>query len=220
MNKGRIKVTCAFCGKEEFVVPSRARKYLTCSVACLGKYNSERYSLKVEKTCPVCGKVFYVKKSHANKRLCCSKDCYHSLLPQKLLGAGNPNYKGRTCNADGYKFSSNHKFTEHRDTIKRILGINEIPKSLIVHHKDGDKHSNDPKNLILLTHSIHTWIHKNIGNYVFRAISEGKISVDEVVSWVDNERDKEIVKYVLTTDCAQQSVVLKQGELLGSPIDG
>ena len=54
---------CEYCGKEEFVNPSRAIRYLCCSVECLGKYNSKRYSEKVTCTCPVCGKEFQVKPS-------------------------------------------------------------------------------------------------------------------------------------------------------------
>ena len=59
--KEKIKVVCAECGKIEYVPPSRAEKYVCCSVECLGKYNSKRYSRRVTLTCPICGKTYECK---------------------------------------------------------------------------------------------------------------------------------------------------------------
>ena len=217
MKTGKVEVKCAVCGKIEHVCPSRAKKYCTCSVQCMGKFNSNKYSLKVDKVCSFCGKHYFVKKSQKNRSNYCSRKCMTMDLPKKYKGSGNPNYRGRFANSDGYIYNNN-RYVLHRETVMSILGVSEIPKTLIVHHKDGNKHSNDAKNLILLTRKIHTWIHKNIGNFAFKAISKGQLSVDEVLSWVEDEEDKKIVEYVLTTNCTQQSVVLKQGELLGTPI--
>ena len=61
--KEKIKVICAECGKIEYVNPSRAKKYLCCSVECLGKYNSKRYSKRITLTCPICGKEYECKQS-------------------------------------------------------------------------------------------------------------------------------------------------------------
>ena len=55
---GKILVKCAECGKEEYVTPSREKKYRCCSVSCLGKYNSKKYSQKIELICPICGKKY------------------------------------------------------------------------------------------------------------------------------------------------------------------
>lgn len=211
----KVQVTCKECGKVEYVNPSRAKRYTTCSTECLGKYNSKRYSTKVSKICPHCHKTFLVKKSHVSRRVYCSTACMRAELPERLKGAGNPNYKGRITNSDGY--IKNQKYTVHRETVKSILGVEDLPKSLIVHHKDGNKYNNDPKNLILLTHKWHTWLHKNIGNYIFKAIYEGKITIEDILNITPNEY-KEPMKYMLTVNCTQQSVVLKQGELLGTPI--
>lgn len=213
----KVEVKCRVCGKIEYVNPSRAKKYATCSRECMGKYYHTKFSNSVIKICPECGKEFKVKPSHANKRKYCSLECMYKGLPERFLGSGNPNYKGRDLNSDGYKKdTSNSKFTEHRETVKKVLNIKDIPSVFIVHHKDGDKHSNDPKNLILLTHKEHTWLHKNLGNYVFKALFSGQLSIDTVLSWVDKEH-KDFVKYALTTDCTQQSAVVKQGELLENP---
>lgn len=211
----KIKVQCKECGKIEYVTPCRAKKYCTCSVACLAKYNSKRYSTKVKKICPHCQKEFMVKLSHANRRVYCSTKCLRAELPQKFKGVGNPNYKGRATNPDGYLI--NGKFTVHRETVMQVLGVKELPKTLVVHHKDGDHRNNDPRNLVLLSHKWHTWLHKNIGNYVFKALYSGKMNIQDVLNITPDEY-KDHVEYMLTTNCTQQSVVLKQGELLGSPI--
>lgn len=210
-----VQVQCKECGKIEYVFPSRAKKYCTCSVTCLSKYNAKRYSTKVKKVCSNCGKVFFVKKSHADRRSCCSVACHNAILPSKFSGAGNPNYKGRTMNCDGYL--KNSKYTVHRETVMRVLNVDSLPKTLLVHHKDGNKYNNDPHNLILLTHKWHTWLHKNIGNFVFKALYNKQITIQNVLDIVPDEY-KEPVRYMLETDCTQQSVVLKQGELLGTPI--
>lgn len=217
MDSRKVKVQCKYCGKVEYVCPSRAKKYVTCSTQCMGAYNHIRYSKGVDKECPCCHKIFKVKRSALNRRVYCSKKCMVADLPRKYSGDGNPNYKGRTMNSDNYIIDK-CKFTIHRQTVQDILGVDKLPDTLVVHHKDGDKHSNDPHNLILLTHKIHTWIHKNIGNYAFKAIANNKLSIEDVLSWIEKDEDKKIAEYILRTDCTQQSVVLKQGELLGTPI--
>lgn len=211
----KIKVQCKECGKIEYVTPCRAKKYCTCSVECLAKYNAKRYSTKVKKICPYCRKEFMVKRSHFDRRVYCSQQCRQAELPIKFKGAGNPNFKGRIENSDCYL--KNNKYTIHRERVMDVLGVSELPKSLIVHHKDGDKHNNNPENLLLLTRKWHTWLHKNIGNYVFKALYDGKMTIDEVINITPDEH-KDQVNYMLNTNCTQQSVVLKQGELLGSPI--
>lgn len=213
----KIKVQCAECGKIEYVRPCRAKNYLTCSVKCLGAYNKKRYSKKVKKVCPHCQQTFWVKPSQMARRVYCSDRCRKAELPILYRGSGNPNYKGRTENCDGY-LTNNARFVVHRETVKGVLKIDELPKTLIVHHKDGNKHSNDPHNLILLTHSLHTWLHKNIGNFLMRAWANGQVSSEQILSLAKNDEERERLDYILKTDCTMQSAVLKQGELLGTPI--
>lgn len=87
----RVKVKCAICGKEEEVLPSRAEKYLCCSIECLSKYNSKKYSKKVTIICPVCGKQFEVKPSRVkrSKNICCSLECSNKLRETNMLGENN-----------------------------------------------------------------------------------------------------------------------------------
>lgn len=75
--KEKVLVTCAECGKQEYVNSSRAKKYVCCSRGCIGKYNSKRYNKQIEKVCPICGVTFTCKKSKDHHhRTCGKKDCY------------------------------------------------------------------------------------------------------------------------------------------------
>ena len=88
----KVKVVCAECGKEEYVNPSRAEHYLCCSVECLGKYNSKRYSQSKLHVCPICGKEFKLKpyrEIHLKTEACCSVECAAKLKETTFLGENN-----------------------------------------------------------------------------------------------------------------------------------
>ena len=56
--KDRVKVICQYCGKEEFVTKSRAKKYKYCSKVCQSNAKTlPLYKRKLEEhTCPICHK--------------------------------------------------------------------------------------------------------------------------------------------------------------------
>ena len=86
----KVKVKCKVCGKEEFVFPSRAKKYVCCSKECMSKLNSIRYSQKIKCICPICGKEFYLKPFYYNRASthCCSKEC-STKLKETTFGKEN-----------------------------------------------------------------------------------------------------------------------------------
>lgn len=59
---------------------------------------------------------------------------------------------------DGYVF-------EHTLVYCGSRGLTKIPEGHDVHHLDMDKQNNDPSNLILLTHSDHSLLHKWITKF-------------------------------------------------------
>jgi len=208
----KVNVKCQECGMEEFVFASRAKKYTCCSVECLAKFNSRRYSKKIEKTCINCGIIFMVKPSHHERRKCCSYECHCKTLPEKLKKDGNPNYKGRVTDHDGYFFDENNRNEKkHRNVCKKTLGIDKLPVDCDVHHRDCNKLNNLPENLVLLSKSSHRWLHKQFGTATLKAFAIKKISLKELIEWSD---DKEKATKLLNLTCITQSVVLKQGELL------
>jgi hypothetical protein len=91
----KIKVKCAECGKEEEMLPSRAKNYVCCSVECLGKFNSKRYSKKISCICPICNTSFELKPYNFNRvqsTPCCSVSCAAKLKESTFSGKQNHQY--------------------------------------------------------------------------------------------------------------------------------
>lgn len=86
-----MKVTCVVCGKEEYVLPSKAKSYKTCCKECHKKYYSSLFNKQIECHCEVCGKTFYLKPYayNRNKHHCCSRACLNKLKETLYLGEGN-----------------------------------------------------------------------------------------------------------------------------------
>jgi hypothetical protein len=55
-------------------------------------------------------------------------------------------------------YRKHHGRHEHRIVAERLLG-RPLAKGEIVHHKDGNKHNNDPSNLEVMTQSEHMKLH-------------------------------------------------------------
>lgn len=115
----RVKVKCAFCGKEEYVIPSRSRTYMCCSVECLSQYNSIRYSKKITCTCPICGKDFKIKPYtyYRTKNKCCSKECSNKYRSIWFSGEGNHQF--------GLKGKLNKSFVD-KDLPKKNTSVTDI----------------------------------------------------------------------------------------------
>lgn len=96
---GYVEVVCKTCNMVSFVPMHRAKRYTCCSVECLAKYNSIRYSQKKECLCPICGKIFYLKPYLYNRAKvhCCSNKCLYEYKKITFCGNNNHQYglKGR-----------------------------------------------------------------------------------------------------------------------------
>lgn len=215
-----IEVTCAECGKTEYVMPSRAKHYLCCSVECLGKYNSKKYTQKVTLVCPICGKEYQCKPSKIkNYRTCGNPDCTSLWLSRTRAGKKNGNYK---TVADVLKEvrTNNGKTNKdlYRHVVKEILGLNsisEIPKGYVVHHKDANHNNNDPENLVVLPKTVHRLIHIIFGNVLIHGLHTGIIDAEIFKKMCTNEQ-WDFYKNIMDLNVTRQAVV-KQGELLERP---
>lgn len=90
-SKEKIQVKCLICGKIEYVRPSRAKNYLTCSRKCQHEFLSQKFDKKIECICSYCGKLFKLKPYTYNKvqHPCCSRECAAKLKETTFQGLNN-----------------------------------------------------------------------------------------------------------------------------------
>ena len=106
---GKVKVACAWCGKEKKLYPSIAKLYerVFCSgTPCRSNWlsknlkgkNNPKYKAKVEVACSTCGKVKKIHKSRFDMYVdfFCDNVCRSKWCSQNTKGKNNPNYNGGT----------------------------------------------------------------------------------------------------------------------------
>lgn len=182
-------LSCATCGSEFRVPPTRRNTAKYCSNACAGVgRGKDRVIEKVAVVCKACGKTFHEHQSHAARRIYCSRGCkeghedHRAIMSLRTSGANNAMWKGGGAqHTDGYLYErcANHPFAyhsyvlAHRLVVERYLReTDEASKFLIrlgeqfylrpefvVHHKDGDRKNNAIENLQVLTNSEHIKLH-------------------------------------------------------------
>jgi predicted nucleic acid-binding Zn ribbon protein len=157
--------TCLQCGKKFYRHPSEIAKgrVTYCSKPCMDAYLKEhgRPDKKVvSKVCKNCGKEFTIPhcwlKKTVNAGQFCSRECVHeyrrknnSFFGIKTRGEGS----GVFTDSHGYVHEydpQRQKFVrQHRLVMERMLG-RPLEKWESVHHKNGKRAENDPKNLELV----------------------------------------------------------------------
>lgn len=185
---------CASCGKVFKFYKAREKTARACSREC-----SAKLKVKVTNTkCANCAKPIrrkaYSLKQHTHHF--CGHKCSGEFKRTFYGGERNPNYKGKNCDSDGYRIYPKSVSDRlgvgttriHRATAMLALGLTEIPKGYHVHHRDCDVTNNNVDNLSLLTISDHVWLHKQYGNATLWAFMNGKIPLDEIISWSDDPR--------------------------------
>jgi len=133
-----MEMQCAICSATVIRYPSTIKDAVYCSMACVGI--SKRRGQSFE--CAKCGSSFYRRPAEQDARnLYCSRDCYMADRDH------NKSYK---------KIGERHL---HRIVAEKKLGRKLRPKE-VVHHIDGNKRNNSPRNLaVLKNQSEHAKIH-------------------------------------------------------------
>jgi hypothetical protein len=195
-----MKVKCIICDKEMDVIPSRAAKFKTCSLQCMGILASRR-NTRTTINCIVCGNSFNVKKSHVSRRKTCSMECNRIHKSNYSKGSGNhqyglkgnlnSSYKGRITSRNGYRFiyipdhpyaDVNGRIRLHRYIVEKYKDIPDECKddqgyllpTIEIHHIDGDKYNDTPDNLQIVTKGEHRSIH-NKNRTIIRDKINGRI---------------------------------------------
>lgn len=141
--------TCSYCGKEFKQSPANRRLAKTfCSRKCY--HDSTKQSR--DRVCEYCGKTFQVKK--AIKAKFCSREC--------VCAKRRNSEKNVTLGKDGYRniwLSDGSSKKEHIDIMERHIG-RKLYDNEVVHHKDHNRSNNNINNLVLMTKSEHSSLHR------------------------------------------------------------
>lgn len=212
--KDKMKVICKFCGKEEYVTPSRYKKYSTCSRECLKLLQKGANNC----SCDFCGKRFHKKPSEIAKYNLsfCSRKCMGKHMSLHMIGENNPSYKGREFDADGYKLDyipNVGKIRVHHYITFKELNINKIPKGYNVHHRDCDLLHNTAFNLVLLNNSDHLWLHKQFGSAVLWAYCHNKIEKEKLIEWCNNPERANLLLDKTILDQKEEILEIKSREV-------
>lgn len=124
--------------------------------------------------CEVCSNKKYFKRSQPIfKHTFCGLKCYGKFKSKFFVGSKAPGWKGGKTIMSGYiaVFCPEHKnalksgyILEHRLVASKKIG-RLIEKFEDVHHIDGNKQNNNPKNLEVMTHGEHSSHHKKGNQY-------------------------------------------------------
>jgi hypothetical protein len=165
-----IKKKCQNCNKSFMKSPSeinRTKRHF-CSKDCSLEFNRGEnhpgYECKPFQ-CVCCGNTFLRTPNRVLRasRPTCSPGCKNKIHPENISGVRNGNWKGgEFITRAGYKFiriGIKKYIQEHRyvmqNYICRVLSNNEV-----VHHENGNKLDNRPRNLSVMTQSEHAKIHR------------------------------------------------------------
>ena len=186
---------CLVCKKEFNVPKTREHTAKYCSRPCSDKAPKKRNTVN----CAECGKNFHLKKSQAERSKVwgsfCSTECNSNFRKRVTIGDGNPNFKGRHYDEDGYRIYSPPAelglglgaIKIHHAISFVCLGLTTLPKGYHVHHKDCDVLNNTESNLQLMSTNDHKWIHKEFGSATLWAIEKSLINIEDAVSWSSDQ---------------------------------
>jgi len=180
---------CLSCEKTFTIPISRDWREHCCSSECKKNYRdklAEESRIARTRNCKTCGKQFVARQWQLDNSIgiYCSNNCAlkakrgvsftedHKIKISTALkkspkfqrtikrGRGHHQFL-ETIISGGYRYVTNseeRKVQEHRLVIEKILG-RKLKSSEIVHHIDGDRLNNDPKNLTIVSRGEHASIH-------------------------------------------------------------
>ena len=132
--------TCEVCGKQFTRRACEVRKHTFCTRACARIWNRNRIAEYNRSENPMNTPTGWSQTMRIESRMRSVKPCKKNTYP---------------------KASGRH---EHRAIAEAILG-RKLAANEVVHHKDGDKHNNQPDNLIVMTRSEHSRLHAQQARY-------------------------------------------------------
>lgn len=191
------------------VIHSRRDIAKYCSRACSDAAPRPHNEVR----CKECGIMFRKKVSDARKTVWgnfCGAKCLSAARSRLTIGESNPNWRGRNCDQDGYRYFvggrsvNGRRIKEHHHVALTNAGLSELPKGMHVHHKDCNILNNRPDNLMILTSSDHKWLHQQLGVAILRAIQHGELDAMYAAGLCD---DPSRAAQMLLGDCQTQGAM-------------
>lgn len=151
-----IQLKCPKCGKciemleSVYKVRSKHQKNFFCSRECYKKYSCIK-----PKQCKQCNKIFLPKDTRV--QFCCKQCCFDF-----VRNTGIKKHNGFWYE-NGYKvlYNNGNSIKEHIYIMEQHIGRKLLPNE-VVHHIDKDKTNNNISNLLLLTQSEHSKLHREL----------------------------------------------------------
>lgn len=161
VRKQRPEKHCEFCDllivDESWGGASRLRYRRFCNQYC---YRQSIKAPRDEKTCACCGKT-YARRGQNIKWFVQSKFCSKVCQGLGTRGIASASFKEEIT---GYrKTTVNGKSAPAHKHVAESVLKRELDDSELVHHINLKKTDNDPKNLLVLTKSNHSWLHHELG---------------------------------------------------------
>jgi len=177
---GKIKVNCAWCGKEKEVIPyyvTRLNNFF-CNNKCHGKWKSENTTGKnnhmwralVKVNCAWCKQELYRIPSQVKcyENLFCDTACHGKWMSENVCGINSPQWKGGISFGAYCAIFSDEEFKEsirgrddHKCQNPYCRGNIKLNQALTVHHIDYDKKECRPDNLITICRSCNASANKD-----------------------------------------------------------
>ena len=134
IQRKRVTVECASCGKPVEKRPCEVRKHNFCGKECYGQWlsankvgeNSNGWKGRIEKICPNCGSVlsvpgYSIKKKHDRKF--CNKECFYEYAKktEENKGENHPRYGKPVSEETKIKLSLKNKGKKRSDEVRKKL---------------------------------------------------------------------------------------------------
>lgn len=119
--------------------------------------------VKATTICKRCQRPFHRANGNVSAKYCdrvCALRDLNTPEHQRKAGLAGGNVKKiqRGLNVQKTTYIKENGQHQHRIVAQKLIG-RQLKRGEIVHHKDGDKHNNDPKNLEVMTQSEHIKLH-------------------------------------------------------------
>ncbi|MCM3589641.1 HNH endonuclease [Brevibacillus borstelensis] len=171
-----VKSTCAWCGIEITIKPSKVKANNFCSQECYHKHKARN---QIRTNCEKCGRPVVKSPSNATKQNFCSRKCLlqtinAELNPKRMTPEVRQKLRAaRLGTGEGKSYEKFYGRHLHRIVAEQKLGRPLRPGE-VVHHIDGNIRNNDPDNLMVFpTQAEHAEWHAKYG-WIMYGIEPGK----------------------------------------------